>query len=47
MRDEVDEETGEERERDLKTRFWQKMLEGGSMTGLLRTRESAFDTIEP
>ena len=48
MWDEVDEETGEERERELKTKYWRKMLERGSTTKrFLRTRESAFDVIEP
>ena len=48
MWDEVDEETGEERERELKIQYWRKMLELGSTTRrFLRTRESAFDVIEP
>ena len=38
----------EERERDLKTRYWWKMLEGGSTTEqFLWTRKSAFNIIEP
>jgi hypothetical protein len=48
MWDEVDEETGEERERELKTKYWRTMLDRDSTTSrFLRTRESAFDVIEP
>ena len=48
MWDEVDEETGEERERELKDKYWKSMLELNSTTSrFLRTRESAFDIIEP
>lgn len=48
MWDEVDEETGEGRERELKTKYWRTMLERNSTTSrFLRTRESAFDIIEP
>ena len=48
MWDEVDKEVGEERERELKTKYWQSMLERNSTTSrFLRTRESAFDLIEP
>ena len=48
MWDEVDEETGEERERELKTKYWRTMLDRNSTTSrFLRTRESAFDLIEP
>ena len=48
MWDEVEEEIGEERERDLKTKHWRTMLEYNSTTSrFLRTREPAFDLIEP
>ena len=48
MWDEVDEETGENRERELKTEYWRSMLERNSTTSrFLRTRESAFDLIDP
>ena len=48
MWDEVEEEIGEERERELKTKYWRKMMERNSKTRrFLRTRESAFDIIEP
>jgi hypothetical protein len=48
MWDEVDKETGEERERELKTKYWRFMLERNSTTSrFLRTRESAFEVIEP
>ena len=48
MWDEVDEETGEDREEELKTKYWRTMLERSSTTSrFLRTRESAFDIIEP
>ena len=48
MWDEVDEETGEDRERELKTKYWRTMLDRNSTTSrFLRTRESAFDLIEP
>ena len=48
MWDKVDKEVGEERERELKTKYWQSMLERNSTTSrFLRTRESAFDLIEP
>ena len=47
MWDEVDEETGEDREAELKTEYWRSMLERGSTTSrFLRTRESAFDLID-
>jgi hypothetical protein len=48
MWDEVDKETGEDREKELKTKYWRTMLERGStMNQFQRTRESAFDVIEP
>ena len=48
MWDEVDEEIGEERERELKEIYWKSMLGRNSTTSrFLRTRESAFDVIEP
>ena len=48
MWDEVDKETGEDRERELKTKYWRSMLERSSTTSrFLRTRESAFDLIDP
>ena len=48
MWDEVDERTGEERERELKTNYWRTMLERRSTTSrFLRTRESAFNLIDP
>ena len=48
MWDEVDEETGEDREEELKTKYWRTMLDRSSTTSrFLRTRESAFDIIEP
>ena len=48
MWDKVDEETGEAREKELKSKYWQSMLERGSTTGrFMRTRESAFTVIEP
>ena len=48
MWDLVDEETGEKRERELRTDYWGPMLDRGSTTSrFLRTRESAFAVIEP
>jgi hypothetical protein len=48
MWDEVDEETGEDREGELKSKYWKDMLERGSTTGrFMRTRESAFNLIYP
>ena len=48
MWDEVEKDLGEERERELKTSYWQPMLERNSTTSrFLRTRKSAFDLIEP
>ena len=48
MWDEVDEKTGEDRERELQTNYWRSMLERNSTTGrFLRTRESAFKLIDP
>jgi len=48
MWDEVDEETGEERERELTANYWRTMLEHGSTTSrFLGTRESAFNVIDP
>ena len=48
MWDEVDKEIGEERERELKEKYWKLMLARNSTTSrFLRTRESAFDLIEP
>ena len=48
MWDEVDERTGEDRERELKTNYWRNMLEHRSTTSrFLRTRESAFNLICP
>ena len=48
MWDEVDEETGEDREGELKSKYWKDMLERGSTTDrFTRTRESAFNLIHP
>ena len=48
MWDEVDEETGEAREHELKTKYWQAMLAQNSTTSrFMRTRESAFELIDP
>jgi hypothetical protein len=48
MWDEVDQETGEDRERELKEVYWRTMLKRNSTTSrFLRTRESAFNLIEP
>ena len=49
MWDEVDEETGGERERELKAKYWRSILErhdSSTTSRFLRTRESAFDVIE-
>ena len=48
MWDEVDEETGEAREEELKTKYWRSMLERNSTTSrFMRTRESALVLIDP
>jgi hypothetical protein len=48
MWDNIDEETGEDRERELKSKYWRNMLDHGSTTGrFMRTRESAFNLIYP
>ena len=48
MWDEVDKEMGEDREAQLKKEYWRTMLERNSTTSrFLRTRESAFELIEP
>ena len=48
MWDEVDEETGMEREENLKSTYWQPMLDRNSRTSrFMRTRESAFTLIDP
>ena len=48
MWDEVDEKTGEDRERELKINYWRTMLGRGSTTSrFMRTRESAFNLIDP
>ena len=48
MWDEVDKETGEAREHELKTKYWQAMLAQNSTTSrFMRTRESAFELIDP
>ena len=48
MWDDVDEKVGETREKELKSKYWQSMLERGSTTGrFMRTRESAFNLIDP
>jgi len=48
MWDEVDRETGETRETDLKSRYWRPMLQRHSTTNRFgRTRESAFTVIDP
>ena len=48
MWDEVDLETGEERERELKTGYWRPMLNRSSTTNRFsRTRESALTVIDP
>lgn len=50
MWDEVDVETGEARERELKSnpKYWQTMLARNSTTSrFMRTRESAFTLIDP
>jgi hypothetical protein len=48
MWDKVDKEKGEDRERQLKQEYWRTMLERNSTTSrFLRTRESAFEVIEP
>ena len=48
MWDDVDEKTGEIREKELKEEYWRAMLERGSTTSRFwGTRESAFDVIDP
>jgi len=48
MWDEVDEETGNLREAELKSRYWRSMLDRQSTTcRFLQTRESALHLIEP
>ena len=48
MWDEVDQETGETREGDLRSTYWQPMLQRNSTTNRFRrTRESAFTVIDP
>ena len=48
MWDEVDEETGSEREMELKSKYWRSMLEQQSTTNrFLGTRESALNIIQP
>ena len=48
MWDEIDEETGEAREEELKKKYWRSMLERNSTTSrFLRTRESALVLIDP
>ena len=50
MWDKVDEETGKDRERELKSesKYWRTMLDRSSTTSpFLRTRESAFHLIDP
>jgi len=50
MWDQVDKETGETREKELKSnpRYWQTMLTRNSTTSrFMRTRESAFTLIDP
>jgi DNA repair exonuclease SbcCD ATPase subunit len=48
MWDEVDEEAGEARERELKSKYWQAMLDRNSTTRrFMRSRESAFELINP
>lgn len=48
MWDEVDQETGEKREEELKSKYWRPMLQRKSTTDRFkRTRESAFTVIDP
>jgi hypothetical protein len=49
MWDEVSEEEGEDRERELKSVYWQAMLQRGSTTGrfMPRTHKSALSLIDP
>ena len=48
MWDDVDQETGEAREEELRSRYWQPMLLRNSTTNRFRrTRESAFSIIDP
>ena len=48
MWDEVDQETGETREGELRSTYWRPMLQRNSTTNRFsRTRESAFTVIDP
>ena len=48
MWDEVDDETGDLREQELKSKYWRSMLERKSTTSrFMQTRESALRLIEP
>ena len=48
MWDEVDEETGEAREEELRSNYWKSMLARNSTTSrFMRTRESAFLLVDP
>jgi hypothetical protein len=48
MWDEVDQKTGDERERELKTKYWQTMLDRRSTANrFIGTRESALTVIDP
>jgi len=48
MWDEVEEPVGYNRERELKNSYWKAMIDrGSSMRRFLRTRQSAFEVIEP
>ena len=48
MWDEVDDETGEAREEELKSKYWRPMLDRNSTTSrFMRTRESAIALIDP
>ena len=48
MWDEVDKETGEEREKELRSTYWRPMLQRNSTIDRFKlTRESAFTVIDP
>jgi hypothetical protein len=48
MWDEVDDETGETREEELRSKYWRPMLDRNSTTSrFMRTRESAIALIDP
>src|SRR6266545_3316795 len=48
MWSEVDEESGEERERELKDEYWKSMIErGSSVKRFLYTRQSALEMLTP